>query len=76
MRLSTILKILNFHSFKALGSTYYRLHQRLPKSFRAAAISSRHFLKSMRDGNLYFGPFEIIERILELEMIFKFPVIT
>ena len=44
---------------------YSRLHQRLPKSFKAAAISSRHFLKSIRDGNLYLGSLQIIERILE-----------
>ena len=68
--------MLNFQFFKALGSTYSRLHQRLLKSFKAAAISSRHFLKSMLDGNLYLGPLQIIERILESEMIFKFPVIT
>ena len=75
MRLSTSLKILNFQFFQALGSTVSRLHQRFPNSFKAAAISSRHFLKSMRDGNLYFGPFPMIERILESEMIFKLPVI-
>ena len=33
---------------------------------------SRHFLKSMRDRNLYFGPLEFSERILESEMVFKF----
>ena len=68
--------MLNFQFFKALGSTYSRLHQRLPKSFKAAAISSRHILKSIRDGNLYWGPLQIIEATLESEMIFKFPVIT
>ena len=62
--------MLNFQFFNALGSTYSRLHQRLPKLFKAAAISSRHFLKSMRDGNLYLGPLQIIERILESKMIF------
>ena len=76
MSLSPILKMLNFHSFKAVGSIDSRSHQRLPKSFKAGAISSRHFLKSMRDGNMYFGPFQIIKRILESETIFKFPVIT
>ena len=75
MRLSIILNLLNFQFFKAPGSTYSRVHQRLSKSFKVAAISSRHFLKSMRDGNLYLGPLEIIERILESEMMFKFPVI-
>ena len=39
-------------------STYSRLHHRLPKSFNADAISSLHFLKSIREGNLYFGPLE------------------
>ena len=59
--------MLNFQFFKALDSTDSRLHQWLPNSFKAAAISSRHFLKSMRD-----GPSQIIERILESELIFKF----
>ena len=60
----------NFQFFKVLCSTYSRLHQGLAKSFKAAAISSRNFLKSMRDGNLYLGPLQIIERILESEMNF------
>ena len=47
-----------FHSFRALGSTYSRLHHRLPKSFNADAISSLHFFKSIREGNLYFGHLE------------------
>ena len=76
MRLSIILHMLNFQFFKALDSAYPRLHQRLPKSFKAAVISSQHILKSIRDGNLYFGPLQIFERILESETIFKFPVIT
>ena len=38
MRLSTILKILNFYFFKALGSTYSRLHQRLPESFKPVCV--------------------------------------
>ena len=76
MRLSIILDVLNFQSFKALGSTYSHLHQRLPKSFKAAAITSRNVLKLMRGGHLYLGPLQIIERNLELEMILKFPVIT
>ena len=37
-----IVKILCFHSFKALHSTLFRLHHRLPKSFNADAISSLH----------------------------------
>ena len=37
------MKILTFHSFRVLGSTYSRLHHRLPKSFNADAISSLHF---------------------------------
>ena len=66
--------MLNFQFFKAIGSTYSRLHQRLPKPFKAAAISSRHVLKLMRDGNLYLGPLQIIARIIESEMIFTFPI--
>ena len=57
------LSMLNIQFFKALGSIYSRLHQRFLKSFKAAVISSRHVLKSMRDGNLYLGPLQIIERI-------------
>ena len=45
--------MLTFHSFRASGSTYSRLHHRLPKSFNADAISSLHFFKSIREGNLY-----------------------
>ena len=37
--------MLTFHSFRALGSTYSRLHHRLPKSFNADTISSLHFFK-------------------------------
>ena len=33
-------------------------------------------VKSVWEGNLYLGPFKIIERILESEIIFKFPVMT
>ena len=61
--------------FKALHSTYFLRHNRLQNSFKATAFSSIHFLKSIREGSLYCGPFEIIERILDSEMIFKFPVI-
>ena len=74
--LSTILKILSFHSFKALHSTLSRLHHRLPKSFKADAISSLYLLKSIWEGNLYFGPFEAILRIRESGITFKCPVIT
>ena len=37
--------MLTFHSFRASGSTYSRLHHRLPKSFNADAISSLHFFE-------------------------------
>ena len=47
-----------FHFLRALGSTYSRLHHRLPKSFNADVSSSLHFLKLIREGNLYFGPLE------------------
>ena len=55
--------MLSFHSFKTLGSTYSRLHHRLPKSFNADAISSLHFFKPIREGNLYFGPYVTNSRI-------------
>ena len=59
MRVSIILKMLIFHSFKASGSTFSRLHQRLLKSFKEAAVSLRHLGKSILDGNLYLEPLEI-----------------
>ena len=54
-----LLKMLIFHSFKASGLTFSRLHQRLVKSFKEAAISLRHLGKSILEGNLYLGPLEI-----------------
>ena len=78
MRLLNILKILSFHSFNyfsAACSTYSHLHHRLPNSFKAATISSLHLMKSILEGNLYFGPLEIIFRILESGIIFKFQVV-
>ena len=65
-----------FHSFKASGSTFSRLHQRLLKSFKEAAISLRHFGKSILEGNLYLGPLEIISRTLASGMTFRLPAIT
>ena len=50
--------MLIFHSFKASGSTFSRLHQRLLKSFKEAAISLRHLEKSVLEGNLYLGPLD------------------
>ena len=68
--------MLIFHSFKASGSTFSRLHQRLLKSFKEAAISLRHLEKSILEGNLYLGPFEMILRTLASGMTFRLPVIT
>ena len=65
-----------FHSFKASDPTCSRLHHRLPNSLKEKAISSLHFLKSIQLGNLYFGPFEIMLRILESEITLRFPVMT
>ena len=65
----------NFQLFKVLGSTSSRLHQRVQLSFKTPAIASGQFLKSVRVGNLYLGPLEMIERILESDVIFQFPVI-
>ena len=48
--------MLIFYSFKASGSKCSRLHQRLLKSFKEAAISLRHLGKSVLEGNLYLGP--------------------
>ena len=55
--------MLIFHSFKASGSTFSRLHHRLLKSFKEAAISLRHLEKSILEGNLYLGPLEMILQI-------------
>ena len=68
--------MLIFHSFKASGSTFSRLHQRLLKSFKEAAISLRHLEKSILEGNLYLGPLEMILRTLASGMTFRLPVIT
>ena len=76
IRLSTILKILSYHSFKAVNPTPSRLHHRLPKSFNADTISPLHLLKSIWEGNMCLGPLETILRILESRMICKFPVTT
>ena len=59
-----ILKMLLYHSFKASGSTFSHLHQRLLKSFNEAVVSLRHLGKSILEGNLYLGPIETILRAL------------
>ena len=68
--------MLILHSFKASSSTFSRLHQRLLKSFKEAAISLRHLGKSILEGNLYLGLLEIMLRILASGMTFRLPVIT
>ena len=68
--------MLIFHSFKASGSTFFRLHQRFLKAFKGAVISLRHLGKSILEGNLYLGPLEIILRTLVSVMTFRLPVIT
>ena len=60
IRVSTIFKMLIFHSFNASGSTFSHLHKQLLKSFKEAAISLRHLGKSILEGHLYSGPLEII----------------
>ena len=47
--------MLIFHSFKASGSTFSQLHQRLLRSFKEAAISLQHLEISILEGNLYLG---------------------
>ena len=68
--------MLIFHSFKASGSTFSRLPQRLLKSFKETAISLWHLRKSILEGNLYLGPLEIILRTLASGMTLRLPVIT
>ena len=68
--------MLIFHSFKAPGSTFSCLYQRLLKSFKEAAIFLRHLEKSILEGNLYLEPLEIILRTLASGMTFRLPVIT
>ena len=65
MRLLTVLKMRSFHSLRAACSTFSRVHHRLPNSFKAAAISSLHLLKSI----LERSPIELIFRILESGII-------
>ena len=69
MRLLTILKMLSFHSLKAACLTYSRLQHRLSNSFSAAAIYSLNLLKSILEGDWYFGPLKIMFRILESGII-------
>ena len=47
--------MLIFHSLKALGSTFSRLHQRLLNSFKEALVSLRHLGKSILEGYLCLG---------------------
>ena len=68
--------MLIFHSFKAPSSTFSRLHQRLLKSFKEAAIYLRHLEKSILEGNIYLGPLEMILRTLASGMTFRLPVTT
>ena len=68
--------MLIFHSFKASGATFSRLHQRLLKSFKEAAISIRHLGKSILGENLYLGHLEIVFRTLASGMTFRLHVIT
>ena len=68
--------MLILHFFKASSSTFSRLHQRLLKSFKKAAISLRYLGKSILEENLYLGPLEIILRILASGKPFRLPVIT
>ena len=62
-----------FPLIKALHSTCSLQHHRLQNSL--TTVSFLHLVQSICEGSLYFGPFEIIERILESEMIFKIPMI-
>ena len=67
MRLLVMLKMLDFHSFKASCTACSRLHHRLPKSFSAEAIV---FFKYIRLENLYFRLLETSLRILKSEKDF------
>ena len=74
-------KMLIFYFFKASGSTFFHLHQRLLMSFmsfKEAAFSLRHLGKSVFhvEGNLDLGALEIILRTLASEMTFRVSVIT
>ena len=64
------------HSFKASGTTFFCLHQRLLKSFKEAAISLQHVGKPTLEGNLYLGHLELILRTLASVMTFRLPVIA
>ena len=68
--------MLIFHCFRASGSTFSRLHQRLLKSFKEAPISLRHLEKSILEGNPYLGHLEILLRTLASGMTFRLPVMT
>ena len=51
------------------------LTQSVTEFIQDRAISFLHLLKSILEGKRYFGPLEIIFRILESGIIFKLPVI-
>ena len=61
--------MLFFHSFKASGLTFSRLHQRVLKRFKEAAVSLGYLGKSILGGNLYLGPLEIILRMIKLQIV-------
>ena len=66
------------HDTKFLHSMplrHSRLYNQAPKSVNASAISSRYFLYSV-GCQLVFWTLRTIRRILQSEIIYKFPVIT
>ena len=65
IRVSMVLKMLVFSSFKASGSAFSRLHQRLLKSFNKTEISLRHLGKTILERNLYTGYTQIAGNVSE-----------
>ena len=53
IRVAMLLKMLIFSSFKASGSAFSRLHQRLLKSFNKTEISLRHLGKNIGTKSTY-----------------------
>ena len=55
--MSTIRKNALFQSLRACAPTPSFLHHRLQQVWSASSTILRHFVKSILDGSLYFGPF-------------------
>ena len=65
IRVSMLLKMLIFSSFKASGSAFSRLHQGILKSFNKTEISLRHLGQSILERYLFIGYTQIAGNVSE-----------